>query len=177
MLKRFIPKQYVPTVFDISIQGLKDAGIHYIITDLDNTLVAWDQANATEELEAWFTHLRKEGFTIAIVSNNNKKRVKAFAEPLNIPFIYRAKKPLTGGFDQALKLLNGKKEEAVVIGDQLMTDILGGNRGGYNTVLVVPVKPSDSIFTKFNRIMERRVFSAMKRKGLIEWDQIDSRKR
>ena len=177
MLKKFIPNQYVPTVFDISVQGLKEAGIRYIITDLDNTLVAWDQANATEELEAWFTHLRKEGFAIVIVSNNNEKRVRAFATPLKIPFIYRAKKPLTGGFEQGLKLLNGSKKQAVVIGDQLMTDILGGNRGGFNTILVVPVKPTDGIFTKFNRMMERRVFSLMKRKGLIEWDLIESKKR
>ena len=35
--------------------------------------------------------------------------------------------------------MNLKKEETVVIGDQLLTDVLGGNRGGFHTILVVPV--------------------------------------
>ncbi|PYZ94217.1 YqeG family HAD IIIA-type phosphatase [Salipaludibacillus keqinensis] len=171
MLKKFIPDQYVQSIFDLSIEELKEQGIKGVITDLDNTLVEWDRADATEELVAWFEKLRDSGFQIVIVSNNNEKRVKHFADPHKITFIHSARKPLSRAFKTACDLMNLKREETVVIGDQLLTDILGGNRGGFQTILVVPVTKTDGILTKFNRRIEQRVFRAMKRKGLIEWEK------
>ncbi|MCE7794174.1 YqeG family HAD IIIA-type phosphatase [Salipaludibacillus sp. CUR1] len=173
MLKQFIPDQYVQSVYDISIEKLKEKGVKGIITDLDNTLVEWDRAEATKELTAWFKKLRDHDFQIVIVSNNNEARVKKFASPHNITFIYRARKPSSRAFKTACNLMNLKREETVVVGDQLLTDILGGNRGGFQTILVVPVAENDGFFTKFNRRIERRVFQAMKRKGLIEWEKSD----
>ncbi|MBW4885481.1 MAG: YqeG family HAD IIIA-type phosphatase, partial [Bacillus sp. (in: Bacteria)] len=107
---------------------------------------------------------------VTIVSNNNEKRVKIFSEPLNIPFIYKAKKPMGRAFRKAVKNMGLKKEDVVVIGDQLMTDVLGGNRNGFHTILVVPVAASDGFFTRFNRQVERRILSALKRKGHIQWE-------
>jgi HAD superfamily phosphatase (TIGR01668 family) len=171
VLNQFIPDQYVQSVYELSIEQLKDQGVKGIITDLDNTLVEWDRPDATEELIAWFEKLRNSGFEIVIVSNNNEKRVKHFADPHKITFIHSARKPLSKAFKTACKLMNLKREEIVVIGDQLLTDILGGNRGGFQTVLVVPVAQTDGFFTKINRRIEQRVFRAMKRKGLIEWEK------
>ena len=176
MIDRFVPDQYEPSVFDISIEGLKNENIEAIIVDLDNTLIAWDMDEATEELKTWFHELHDAGFQITIVSNNSRKRVGTFSEPLGIPFIFRAKKPLSGAFESALKRMNSTKETTVVIGDQLMTDILGGNRRGFRTILVAPVKQNDGFATKFNRYIERKVFRAMKRKGLIEWNEIEKTK-
>lgn len=176
VLKQFIPDQYVQSVFDISITELKEKGIKAIITDLDNTLVEWDRPDATEELIAWFENLRELGFQVVIVSNNNEKRVKYFADPHKITFIHSAKKPLSRAFKTACKLMNVKREETVVIGDQLLTDILGGNRSGFQTILVVPVAKNDGFFTKFNRRIERIVFQSMKKKGLIEWEKSEEKK-
>ena len=64
-----------------------------------------------------------------------------------------------------------KKEEVVVIGDQLLTDVLGGNRNGFHTILVVPVAASDGLFTRFNRKVERRIMATLKRKGMIQWEE------
>ncbi|WP_186819950.1 HAD hydrolase-like protein, partial [Bacillus tropicus] len=58
----------------------------------------------------------------------------------------------------------------VVIGDQLLTGVLGGNRNGYHTILVVPVASSDGVMTRFNRRIERRILSSLKRKGHIQWE-------
>lgn len=171
MLKKFIPDQYVPSVYDIKIEELKEKGIKGIITDLDNTLVEWDRKDATEELLKWLQELKEEGFEVVIVSNNNEKRVHTFAAPHGITFIHSAKKPFSKAFKSACKLMNIQHSEAVVIGDQLLTDILGGNRAGFHTILVVPVAATDGILTKFNRSIEQRVFRAMKRKGLIEWEK------
>jgi HAD superfamily phosphatase (TIGR01668 family) len=66
--------------------------------------------------------------------------------------------------------MNVKKEEVVVIGDQLLTDVLGGNQSGFYTILVVPVAQSDGFATRFNRKIERRIMNYFKRKGLINWE-------
>ncbi|PRO65074.1 YqeG family HAD IIIA-type phosphatase [Alkalicoccus urumqiensis] len=171
MLKKFIPNQYVPSIYEIDIQELKRLGIKGVITDLDNTLVEWHRKEATEELLQWLEELSEEGFEVVIVSNNNEKRVHAFASPHNITFIHSAKKPFSKAFKAACKLMGLKHGETVVIGDQLLTDILGGNRAGFHTILVVPVAETDGILTKFNRSIERRVFQAMRRRGLIEWEK------
>ena len=66
--------------------------------------------------------------------------------------------------------MNLKKEETVVIGDQLLTDILGGNRSGFHTILVVPVAQNDGMATKFNRLVERRIMNWFRKKGLLQWE-------
>ncbi|NJP36522.1 YqeG family HAD IIIA-type phosphatase [Alkalicoccus luteus] len=170
-MKKFIPNEYVQSIYDIDTANLKELGIRGIITDLDNTLVEWDRKDATDELLNWLEMLRNEGFEVVIVSNNNEKRVHTFAAPHGLTFIHSAKKPFSRAFRAACKLMKLKHEETVVIGDQLLTDILGGNRAGFRTILVVPVAQTDGILTKFNRQVERRVFRAMKKKGLIEWDR------
>lgn len=171
MLRLFLPGEYVKSIFHISIQQLKKRGIKGIITDLDNTLVEWDRPLATPKLIEWFKEVKANGIDVTIVSNNNELRVKAFSDPLNIPFIYRAKKPMTKAFNQAIKRMNLKKEEVVVIGDQLLTDILGGNRSGFHTILVVPVAQTDGFMTRFNRQIERRILAALKRKGMLQWEE------
>lgn len=171
MLKRFLPNQHVQNVFEITPAILKEKGIKGIITDLDNTLVAWDVADATPEIIQWFKQMEDNGIRVTIISNNNEKRVKLFSEPLKTPFVYSARKPLTKAFKKASKQMELSKDEIVVIGDQLMTDVLGGNSAGFYTILVVPIVQTDGFWTKFNRRVERRILSWMRRKGLITWKE------
>ena len=170
MLKHFLPNQHVKSILDIHPKDLQEKGIKGIITDLDNTLVEWDRPNATPRVIEWFEEMKKNQIKVTIVSNNNEKRVKSFSDPLDIPFIFRAKKPLSLAFHRAAKQMNIKKEETVVIGDQLLTDVLGGNRGGFHTILVVPVAQTDGIATKFNRMVERRILNWFRKKGMLQWE-------
>lgn len=170
MLKSFLPSEQVNSIFDIHPAELTKRGIKGIITDLDNTLVEWDRPMPTPELITWFDQIRAHGILVTVVSNNNEERVGRFCKPLNIPFIHRAKKPLVSAFKKAAAQMGMKLEETVVIGDQLLTDIFGGNRGGFHTILVVPVSQSDGINTRVNRFIERRIMSVFKRKGMIEWE-------
>lgn len=170
MLKHFLPDQHVKSIFDITPESLKEKGVKGIITDLDNTLVEWDRPNATPKLIEWFDNMRKNEILVTIVSNNNENRVKSFSDPLQIPFIFQARKPMSRAFNKALKQMGLRKEEAVVIGDQLLTDVLGGNRGGYHTILVVPVAKTDGFITKFNRKVERRILNWFKKKGKLNWE-------
>lgn len=171
MLKLFLPSEHVKSIFDITPQVLIDQGIKGIITDLDNTLVEWDRPSATPKLIEWFEEMKKHGILVTIVSNNNEKRVKSFSDPLKIPFIFQARKPMGRAFRRAIKEMNIQKEETVVIGDQLLTDVFGGNRNGFHTILVVPVAQSDGFFTKFNRKVERRILSVLRKKGMLDWEE------
>ena len=167
MLKVFLPNQHVKDIFEITPESLMENGIKGIITDLDNTLVEWDRPNATPKLVKWLEEMKHSNIKITIVSNNNESRVKAFSEPLDIPFIPAARKPSRRAFNQALKQMGLRKEESVVIGDQLLTDVLGGNRGGFRTILVVPVAQTDGFITRFNRMVERRILNWFQKKGML----------
>ena len=171
MYKKFLPSEFVKSVFDITPERLLEKGIRGIITDLDNTLVEWDRPDATPKLVNWLTSMKDAGIQVTIVSNNSELRVKSFADPLGIPFIYKARKPMGKAFIKALNTMDVKREEVVVIGDQLLTDVVGGNRIKLHTILVLPVAKSDGFFTRFNRLVERRIFKALKRKGFVTWEE------
>ncbi|RXT15496.1 YqeG family HAD IIIA-type phosphatase [Ammoniphilus sp. CFH 90114] len=169
-MKKLLPDLHVYSIYDIDLQALKKRGIKGIVTDLDNTLIEWDRPNATPKLMEWLNHLKEEGFQVIVVSNNNRIRVSAFADPLGIPYIHAAKKPTRTPFQDAMRRLDLSPEEIVVIGDQMFTDVLGGNRLGLYTILVVPVAQTDGFFTRFNRQLERIALSWMRKKGLITWE-------
>ena len=170
MLKHFLPDEHVKSILDISPEDLQKRGIKGIITDLDNTLVEWDRPTATPQLIKWFDEVRKHNILVTIVSNNNQQRVKSFSDPLGIPFIFQARKPMGRAFRRAIAAMGIKRNEAVVIGDQLLTDVLGGNRSGFHTILVVPVAQTDGFVTKFNRLVERRILNWFRRRGMIQWE-------
>jgi uncharacterized protein len=171
VLKTFLPNEHVKSIFDISAKSLVEKGIKGVITDLDNTLVEWDRPNATPQLVEWFNEMRNQGIMITIVSNNKEQRVKEFSDPLDIPFIHQARKPMVKAFRHALREMNLQKDEVVVIGDQLLTDVFGGNKSGIHTILVVPVAQTDGFFTRINRRIERTLLTWMKRKGMIYWEE------
>ncbi|MBP1992904.1 YqeG family HAD IIIA-type phosphatase [Paenibacillus eucommiae] len=164
MLQKLVPKLSVSTIYDIDAQQLWNSGIRGIITDLDNTLVGAKDPHATPELIEWLKHLEQLGFKVVIVSNNHRVRVSTFAEPLRIPFIFRAKKPTNVSFHRALQLLGTGVKQTAVVGDQMLTDVLGGNRMGLFTILVQPISVLDEgFFTKVNRRIEKLALSWMKK--------------
>lgn len=171
MYNFLLPREFVTTVFEITPEKLAQLGIKGIITDLDNTLIEWDRPDATEEIATWMKMMQDAGIRIIIASNNNQERVKRFAEPLGIPFIYRARKPLGAAYYAAMKEIRLKSNEVAMVGDQLLTDIMGANRLKLYTFLVRPVAESDGFVTLFNRFVERRVFNSLKRKGIKTWEE------
>lgn len=166
-----MPKEFVRSVFDLTPEKLHSLGIKGIITDLDNTLVEWDRALATDELEIWLQSMRDAGIQIIIASNNGEDRVKKFADPVGLPYLYRAKKPLLGAFKEALIQLDLNPNEVMMLGDQMLTDMMGANRMKLHTILVKPVANSDGLVTKFNRAIERRVYKHLAKKGIPTWEE------
>lgn len=172
MFERLVPKKRVVSVFDIDLDELYLQGVRGIITDLDNTLVGAKEPLATPELIVWLDKVRAAGFRVVIVSNNNKTRVGNFAAPLDIPFLHAARKPSLQAFRKALALLGLEPNQTAMIGDQMMTDVLGGNRFGLYTILVAPISPADEgVMTKVNRQIERYALARLRRRGL--WQEED----
>lgn len=167
MIEVFVPKLKVQTIYDIPLDELYANGIRGIITDLDNTLVSQKTVSATKELVSWLDKVRKLGLDVVIVSNNNESRVGAFASPLNIPYIFKAKKPTQGAFARAIKILDLQPSEIVMIGDQMMTDVYGGNKMGLHTILVKSIAPhEEGMGTKINRQLERIAIRRLRKRGL-----------
>lgn len=165
-MQRLIPDLFVKSIYDIDYHQLQHRGIKAIIVDLDNTLVEADREDATPELIEWLDRLQSLGFRVIIVSNNNETRVSRFANPLNVPYIHAARKPFHRPFHKALKRLEVTAEQTVVIGDQLFTDVLGGNLVGLYTILVVPISEREGFWTKVNRMLERFAFRWMDARGI-----------
>lgn len=168
---KFIPSLHLHSIFDIDFQKLKARGIRGVITNLDNTLVESDSPHATDKLMNWIQQLREHDLKVVIVSNNRKIRVSDFARPLGIPFVYEARKPWGDPFHRALRLLHTRQRETVVIGDQLLTDIYGGNRLGFYTIWVDPISQIEGLPTKIIRFFERIIYRYLKRKGYMPWDE------
>jgi len=164
MLKLFCPDMYVLSVTDIDTDRLKERGFCYMMIDLDNTLLPWGEDSFPDEVIEWLEKSSVRGFKICIVSNASRKRVQFLAEKLNLPFICYAGKPLKGCFFKALDLMNGNVESSVVIGDQIFTDIFGGNRTGIFTILVRPVKIRELFTTRIMRKFEKMAIYLLKRK-------------
>ncbi|GIP39548.1 hypothetical protein J31TS4_28280 [Paenibacillus sp. J31TS4] len=163
MLNKLIPRQQVESVYEIVLADLWKNGVRGIITDLDNTLVGAKIPLATPELVEWLDYLRSLGFQVVIVSNNDETRVGRFAKPLNVPYICSARKPSRSPFRRALDMMKLTPEQTAVIGDQLLTDVLGGNRMGLYTILVQPIaRGEEGFFTRINRQIEKAARLIMK---------------
>lgn len=167
MLEKLVARLKANTIYDVPLDQLWQDGIRGIITDLDNTMVGAKVPLATPELVAWIKKVRERGFQIVIVSNNSRIRVSKFAEPIVVPFIHRAKKPMGFSFRKAMRLMNLSVEQTAIIGDQMLTDVLGGNRLGLYTVLVDPIAAGDEgFFTRVvNRSIEKIALRLMNRNG------------
>ena len=167
MRKIFEPTFFVNKIWDISTKELKKRGIKAVLADLDNTLVAWNKRDGDKDFFAWNEKLKKENIQLIVVSNNTTKRVAQAVKPLGLPYASWSLKPLPRGILKALKDFNLDKDQTVMIGDQIMTDIIASNVAGVRSILVKPLVKSDGILTKFNRVMANLILKKMD----VKWEK------
>lgn len=151
------PNAYFKKIEEITIQFLKKQNIKLLILDVDNTLIDYHQ-NLSEEVKQWLKDLQGQGMKLYLLSNSNKKeKVKKIADEFGIPYRVFAKKPLKSGFLKVQKQMKEKTENIAVIGDQIFTDVIGGNRCGFFTILVEPIHERDYWFTAWKRPIEEKI--------------------
>ncbi len=158
----FLPKTFVNTVFDIDIQKLKNEGVKAFIFDIDNTLATYAMPIPDERTALWIKGLKDAGFGVYLISNNNSKRVKTFAESVDTEYFARALKPCSYFLKKACSNMGVLPKETALVGDQLFTDVWGGNYLKMNTILVNPISEVEDGFVKFKRKFERAILKNMK---------------
>ena len=130
--------------------------------DVDNTLVDYSK-KMTKEVKTWVKDLKGQGVKMYILSNtNDKDKIMKVANELEIKYHIFAMKPLKKGFKKCQKELGEKSENIAIIGDQIFTDIIGGNRCNMFTILVEPLDKKDFWYTAWKRPLENKIKNKIK---------------
>lgn len=154
------PKLYLTNVKEITLELMEKYNLKGLILDVDNTLIDLDK-KILDGTKQWCDNLKHNGIKIFILSNTNKvDKVKAVADELELDFINFAKKPTKSGFKKAQKIMEIKPEEIAVVGDQIFTDVFGGNRMKMFTILTKPLDSRDIFITRLKRPIERIVINS-----------------
>lgn len=167
-MNKYVPDMYVKKLQDINYEYIKKKGITSLIFDIDNTLATKNSKLPSEEIIKLLKELKND-FSIYIISNNiSRKRVKNIASLFDIPYVKFAVKPLPFGFRFIKNKYGVPYNKMCMIGDQILTDVYGGNRLGIFTVLVEPLDDDELKITSFNRIIENKKIRKLSKMGLFE---------
>jgi len=156
--KLFKPDIWIKNIFVIDEFFLNKRGIKGLILDLDNTLSMHGSPAAEDGVEEWLAVMRRLGIKMAVVSNNTSKRVTPLAQKLGLDFIPFGCKPLPFGINKAARRLGIPKKKLAVVGDQIFTDVIGGNLSGITTILVEPFHLENKWSFRLKRGIENAVF-------------------
>lgn len=130
---------------------LRERGIKLLLADLDYTLAPKSVRDADDAVRAWLNALRAAGVTVAILSNNrDPRRVRRYCAGLGIDFVGHAEKPLRRGYRRAMEKFGASPEETAMLGDKLLTDVLGAKRSG---VLALMVEPRGGALGPWQRVL------------------------
>lgn len=155
-MKNLYPDMIVQSVYDLTPEILAEHGILGLILDIDNTLTEYSREQPAEHTVEFLEYLERSGLKLAILSNGGRERVSRYVEGRAIPYRCQAKKPFRLGFDWAQKTLQLPPEKIAVVGDQIFTDIWGGNRAGHFTILTEPFDQKEIWIVKIKRLFEKR---------------------
>lgn len=153
MYKYFFPDRYVASTYVIEFEKMYKKGARGLIFDIDNTLVPHG-APADGRAKELFLRLKKIGFQTCLISNNQKPRVKPFADAVGSAYVYDAHKPSIKNYRKAMEIMGTDEESTVFIGDQLFTDVWGAKRAGIPNILVKPIHPKEEIQIVLKRRLE-----------------------
>lgn len=155
ILEKYLVPDLCPEHYcDVTPELVKSFGGRALLCDIDNTLVTYDDPRPTPEVLRWIKEMEESGIMIAFVSNNERERVELFNEELGFVWYAKAGKPKTKFLDAAVRDLGIGKNEAVLLGDQLLTDCAAAKRYGIPAIIVPPIKDKKTLFFRFKRWIE-----------------------
>ncbi len=156
----FKPNFIFDNITDITPEFLKENSIKGLLVDVDNTLtIAHANPTLKSGVSEWLLKMQESGIGVIILSNAKEKRIKPFAEKIGLRYLAMSLKPLPFNYLKGAQALNIKKEETAIVGDQIFTDILGGNLAGVKTILVTDITPEDKLSFKIRRRLEKIILS------------------
>ena len=142
-------------IYDIDPALLQEMHIRALALDVDNTLTLHDSQQVPEQVRVFLTRMQAQGMELFIISNNSRERVEPFARGLGLDFVYRAAKPLTFGLTHACRKFRLTKDDILLVGDQLFTDIMAAKLFGCRCALVTPFEIEQQKLLRFKRVLER----------------------
>ena len=143
--------------YSIDYEALYEEGARVLLFDIDYTLVPHG-APADDRAKTLIRELAAKGFQILFLSNNNGNRAEMFAKDLPARCVTKAMKPLPKGYAEAVRLSGCKKEQAVLIGDQLFTDVLGARLYGLAAILTGRVDTERELSLRIKSKIEKALF-------------------
>ena len=159
----FKPNFILNSVTDITVEFLDKNNIKALLLDVDNTLsVAHANKTLRNGVAQWLSDMREADIPMMILSNAKKKRAIRFADSVGLDVVGLAAKPLPFGYFRAVKKLKIKRKNVAIVGDQIFTDVMGGNLSGVKTILVTDITPEDKPFFKFKRKLEKKMLKRWK---------------
>ncbi len=162
----FVPDIYAQSIYTINYKKLKKKGIKCLLFDLNNTITSYDNDYPDQALTELF-HELETNFKIIIVSNSNKDRIRPFKEKLNIDAAFSARKPFKKKFKKILNIYDYKDTEVAMIGDMIMTDIWGGNKMGFTTILVNSVSEDAPIHIRILKKFDNFIIKKLNKKDIL----------
>lgn len=159
----FYPTITLRRVTEITPELLGRLGVRALILDADNTLTTHNNPLPDKDVLAWLGIMKQRGVRLMIASNNSDGRIRPFAETLGLDYEARACKPLTFGLSAAAKRMGCTRREVAVVGDQIFTDIMGGNLYGCPTILVEPMRSESGPFFRLKRRVEVGILQRYRR--------------
>ena len=166
-MEKYIPDIYVKSIYYIDYEKLKERGIKCILFDLDNTVAPLSIKKPNKKIKELFTKLKEMGFKLIIFSNNKKSRLKPFKEELEVDCAFNCKKPMQKKFNIILRDYKYGISEIVIVGDNIVTDVLGGNKVGITTILVNPISNKERPQSKFSRLYEKHIMKKLSKHELF----------
>ena len=150
----FTPTYMFAHFYDVTPQFLEEHGIRGLLIDIDNTLAPYEQPDPDARIRDWFDSLAAHGIKAALVSNNHADRVERFNSTLGLIAYHDSGKPSKKALIRAMDALGLNKDEAAMMGDQLLTDTLAAHNLGLISLIVPPIKDKSNAFFKFKRKLE-----------------------
>ena len=170
MFKKFIPFAHAKSIYEIDIDFFKRNGVKTLFVDLDNTLDSYRSREPKEHTINYINKLKSVGIEPVIISNNKPHRVCGFADKAGLSFLASAHKPGAKRINQEIAKRGLKKEEVMLVGDQMMTDVLAAHKAKIRVVLTEKVVKEDQWTTHINRLMDRPIRKYHRKRGnLIDW--------
>lgn len=160
-----VPDRFYTSLLDVDFHALESRT--HLILDIDNTLLGTFESAVDPAVVTLFNTLREEGVitgiclvsNVGIATSRRTERVKRLASDLRAEYVFAYGwhvKPHPRPFLRAMDKMYATPEKTVVIGDQIFTDIRGGNELGMYTILVKPIG-RDRWVTWYRRWLERRL--------------------
>lgn len=165
MLKRFVPDYYFQKFDMADAEFLTSIGVKGVILDVDNTLEPYEHPLPGEHVKAWLNSLADVGIRCAIVSNNNAARIDLFNKELGLPAYSKAGKPFKKNVLKAMSDLGTSKEDTILMGDQIFTDVWAAHNAGIRAILVPPINDKRDFLTRFKRWLEKPVLKEYRRRN------------